>query len=91
MLFNSQVFVLCFLPPVLAGWYLLAGTRAARQAWLVGASLVFYGWWDVRYVPLRVGLTLANWGIARAYGAGWGRALPAVGVTLNLLVLALFK
>ena len=100
MLFNSQVFVLCFLPPVLAGWYLLAGARAARQAWLVGASLVFYGWWDVRYVPLLVGLTLANWGIARAYGAsqggesrraGWGRALPAIGVTLNLLVLALFK
>ncbi len=37
---------------------------------LVGASLVFYGWWDVRFVPLLVGLTLANWLVVRAYGRG---------------------
>ena len=28
------------------------------------ASLGFYGWWDVRFVPLLVGLTVANWLIA---------------------------
>ncbi len=68
MLFNSQLFILGFLPVVLGGYYALAGSRPLRQAFVVLASLVFYGWWDVRYVPLLVGLTLANWLIAQAFG-----------------------
>ncbi|MBV8397209.1 MAG: MBOAT family protein, partial [Acetobacteraceae bacterium] len=68
MLFNSQVFILGFLPFVLGGYYALAAHRAARQARVVLASIAFYGWWDVRFVPLLVLLTIANWLIAQWFG-----------------------
>ena len=57
MLFNSQALILGLLPIALAGWY-LAPTRTVRQWWGVAASLVFYAFWDVRFVPLLAGLTL---------------------------------
>ncbi len=65
MLFNSQAFICGFLPIVLALYYACASHRVARQAIVVVASLVFYGWWDVRFVPLLAGLTVANWLIAQ--------------------------
>jgi len=73
MLFNSYVFIFCFLPISLIGFFWL-GRSSQRLAalWLAGVSLFFYGWWDVRYV----GLLLAS--IAFNYGAGYliGRKLP---------------
>ena len=42
MLFNSQVFIVCFLPVVLGLYYWLAASRTARQAVVVLASLAFY-------------------------------------------------
>ena len=91
MLFNSQAFILGFLPLVLAGYYALARHRAWRQAWVVLASLGFYGWWDVRFVPLLVGLTLANWLIAQWFGIARRGWIPVLGVALNLLALGVFK
>jgi alginate O-acetyltransferase complex protein AlgI len=92
MLFNSQVFIVFFLPAVLGLYYALAANRTARQTVVVAASLGFYGWWDVRFVPLLAGLTIANWLIARWFDAARQlRWIPVLGVTLNLLVLALFK
>jgi D-alanyl-lipoteichoic acid acyltransferase DltB (MBOAT superfamily) len=91
MLFNSQVFITGFLPVVLALYYALAHHRRARQALVVAASLGFYAWWDVRFVPLLAGLTLANWLIVVAFGRWQHRWIPLAGVVLNLLVLALFK
>ncbi len=91
MLFNSQVFILVFLPIVLGGYYLLAAHRAWRQAFVVLASLAFYGWWDVRFVPLLAGLTIANWLIAQWFGSWRAQWIPVLGVVLNLAVLAVFK
>ena len=47
MLFQSQVFILAFLPAVLVAYYALAGREVWREYALIAASLVFYGWWDV--------------------------------------------
>jgi alginate O-acetyltransferase complex protein AlgI len=91
MLFNSQAFICGFLPVVLGLYYAMAGSRAARQWLLVVASLVFYGWWDVRFVPLLLGLTIANWLVALWYGASRASIVPVLGVAMNLIVLALFK
>src|SRR3954471_20523751 len=91
MLFNSQIFILGFLPAVLALYYAVAGNRVARQAVLVLASLGFYGWWDVRFVPLLVALTVANWSVALWFGRFPRQWIPIAGVVLNLAVLALFK
>jgi alginate O-acetyltransferase complex protein AlgI len=58
---------------------------------VVLASLAFYGWWDVRFVPLLVFLTLANWLIAQWFGIRRAQWIPTLGVVLNLAVLGLFK
>src|SRR5690242_3254079 len=91
MLFNSQAFICIFLPIVLALYYTCAAYRSARQASIVVASLAFYGYWDIRFVPLLVALTLANWLIARWFAAARANWIPALGVVLNLAVLGLFK
>ncbi len=91
MLFNSQAFILAFLPAVLAAYYAAAGRLALRQAVLVAASLVFYGWWDIRFVPLLAALTLANWGLVRLYAACRRDAVLVAGVALNLAVLGACK
>jgi alginate O-acetyltransferase complex protein AlgI len=91
MLFNSQVFITGFLPIVLGLYYAVASRRSARQSVVVLASLAFYGWWDIRFVPLLAGLTVANWLIAQWFGVHRARWIPILGVVLNLAVLGLFK
>ncbi|MBF0566665.1 MAG: MBOAT family protein [Nitrospirae bacterium] len=39
--------------------------RVSPNAWLTVASLVFYGWWDYRYVPLMVGSIAFNYAIGK--------------------------
>jgi alginate O-acetyltransferase complex protein AlgI len=91
MLFSSDIFLLVFLPVTLALYYAFADQRRLRLALLIAASLVYYGYWDVRFVPLLVGLALANWLLARAFAAGLGRGWLTAGVVLNLAVLGFFK
>lgn len=90
MLFNSQAFVLGFLPPVLALYYLVR-TTPQRQAVLVLASLLFYAGWDPRFVPALAGLTLANWAVARWWGRVRRDFVLVLGILLNLVVLAACK
>ena len=91
MLFSSQVFLILFLPPALAAYYLAAEHARLRMWLLIVASFVFYGYWDLRLVPLLAGSICANWLFARAFAGGKGRFLVAAGVGLNLAVLGLFK
>lgn len=90
MLFNSQALILGLLPLALAGWY-LAPSRGLRQAWVVVASLLFYAFWDLRFVPVLVGLTLVNWLVARAHAAHPRGRWADAGILLNLGVLAWVK
>ncbi len=95
MLFQSQVFIIGFLPPVLLGYYLVAGSRMLRHLLLVAASVFFYAWWDWRFVPLLAGLATATWLLAEGHRRGWSAKsrlnLPLLGVALNLGALVLFK
>ena len=88
MLFNSQIFLLGFLPLALLAWYGAAGKREARMWLLVGASFAFYGYWEVRLVPLLAASIALNWLAARHLPR---RVLAPVGVTLNLCLLGVFK
>ncbi len=94
MMFHSPVFILGFLPVCLAGFFALGrclGTTGAL-AWLIAASLVFYGWWNPVFLPLLIGSVLVNytlaWTIRRSARP---RAWMAAGVALNLAVLGWFK
>ena len=105
MLFNSFAFLFGYLPIVLAGYFLLdrwapAGSgaaswrRLAPAAWLAGASLFFYAWWDARYLPLLLASICVNYGAGRLLGASAGAARKRVlvaALALNLALLAYYK
>jgi alginate O-acetyltransferase complex protein AlgI len=91
MLFQSQEFILLFLPAAVICYYVVAGSAAARQYVLIAASLVFYGWWDARFIPLLVGQIGAAWLMVRLQQQTGRTAWLVVGIVLNLASLATFK
>jgi alginate O-acetyltransferase complex protein AlgI len=82
MVFSSHLFLFCFLPAVLAVYYLLP--RRARNLFLALVSYVFYGWANPLFVVLLLFSTAVDYGVGLVLGAGTGReadgsfgALPA--------------
>ncbi|MFD0711936.1 MBOAT family O-acyltransferase [Paenibacillus sp. GCM10027626] len=67
MLFNSYIFIFAFLPVTVLIYFVLNRMRLsyAAKVWLALASLFFYGWWDVKYVPLILGSIAFNYLIGR--------------------------
>lgn len=97
MLFNSQIFLLLFLPVVVGAVWFCAGRLPsghwAFRAFLLAASFFFYGYWDLRLLPLLVSSIIINYiliEIIRQQGVSARFSLFA-GVTLNLAVLGFFK
>lgn len=91
MLFHSQEFILLFLPIAVGIFYALARHQALREWWLIAASLAFYGWWDVRFLPLLIGQTLMTWLIVELSIRKDWRWLLHFAIVANLSVLGLFK
>ncbi|SDR51462.1 D-alanyl-lipoteichoic acid acyltransferase DltB, MBOAT superfamily [Rhizobiales bacterium GAS191] len=91
MLFQSQEFILLFLPLLLICYYLVANSVAARQIVLLCGSLFFYGWWDVRFIPLLIVQVTLTWLLALAQERTGRRAFLIIGIVLNLASLATFK
>lgn len=94
MLFNSYTFIFVFLPCVLAGCFFLARRSSTLAAyWLLAASILFYGAWDVRYVPLLLVSIAFNHGCGEriAAGAGHRKQLLWLGIIANLALLGWFK
>ncbi|MDY4104293.1 MAG: MBOAT family O-acyltransferase [Oscillospiraceae bacterium] len=82
----------CFLPVVFLTDRLLP-KREWKNLWLALASLVFYAFGQLLYVPLFLGSVLLNYG-AGLYLRGWfshRKGFVALTVILNLGVLCLFK
>ncbi|MFT5116423.1 MAG: alginate O-acetyltransferase complex protein AlgI [Parasphingorhabdus sp.] len=97
MLFNSYQFIFLFLPLRLAVFFAIGGRGHHRVAicWLVGASLFFYGWWNVAYLALLIGSVLFNYTLGVSLSdevtllkKKW---LLFFGVTTNLCLLGYFK
>jgi D-alanyl-lipoteichoic acid acyltransferase DltB (MBOAT superfamily) len=91
MLFHSLPFLLIFLPAAIAAYYLFADSSRARIWILIIASVVFYGYWDLRLVPLLICSITLNWLLAAAFSRFPKLPLLTVGVALNLLILGIFK
>ncbi len=103
MLFNSLEFILAFLPVTFFVYFWLNKKRliVAGKSWLVLASLVFYAWWNVQYLPLILVSILVNFAIGSALarqagdGARRGRLgakwLLAAGIVFNLGLLGYYK
>lgn len=98
MLFSSPVYIFAFLPFTLCGYFLLnlSGRQRLAKAWLVLASLFFYGYWNVSYLGLILGSMLVNFMVGkrihRMRESGIpSRGLLALGIVFNLGLLAYFK
>ncbi|HEX9080613.1 MAG TPA: MBOAT family protein, partial [Desulfuromonadaceae bacterium] len=101
MLFNSFGFILLFLPVTLAVYFVLLRQRLAMAAksWLLSASLFFYSWWNVKYLPLILGSILFNYtigGLLADYdpdrpAAVSKRTIFVAGIVANILLLCWFK
>jgi D-alanyl-lipoteichoic acid acyltransferase DltB (MBOAT superfamily) len=91
MLFQTQFYVLVFLPAVAGLYYAVAGSARARQWVLIGASIIFYAWWDIRFVILPVSQIAATWLLALLHDRTGKRSALVAGIVLNLLSLAFFK
>lgn len=99
MLFNSYIFMFAFLPLV---WLVHAAMRrllpAGANGVLALASLGFYAWWDVRFLPLILLSIAGNFILGRriigarartemAAARGW----MVLGIVANLSLLGFFK
>src|ERR1700721_1324215 len=91
MLFQSQGYVLAFLPLAAAAYYLSARSLALRQYVLIVASLVFYAWWDWRFLVLPVAQIAVTWVLSRAHGRTGRAGFLHAGIALNLASLGTFK
>ena len=99
MLFNSFEFAL-FLPVVfLLYWFVFSRSLRAQNLFVVGASYLFYGWWDWRFLLLIAFTSLCSYASGlligrfrkRRGGERWSRAVNAGNILLNLTILGVFK
>jgi alginate O-acetyltransferase complex protein AlgI len=98
VLFNSYAFLLAFLPLSLGGFHVAvrAGGRRLAGAWLVGASLVFYGWLTPSAVVILLASIAGNYLAARLI-MWWEdhsriqTALLVCAITTDLGVLVYYK
>lgn len=96
MSFSSFIYVLAFLPAVviLCGLMRKLPFTKAPQVFVLLASVVFYGWAKISFLPYLCGSILVNWFMARQIAArSYERRKPLLllAVVLNLLFLGTFK
>ena len=92
MLFNSYLFIFIFLPIALIGFYYIGSShQRAAFAWLLAASLLFYGWWNPIYLLLIGASIIINFYIGNHLNQYKSKTLLTAGVALNLGAIAYFK
>jgi alginate O-acetyltransferase complex protein AlgI len=99
MLFNTFAFFLVFLPIALAGYFFLSKFSIRLSiGFLLIASVVFYIYWNVAFLPLLLGSVATNYAVGRwitrkkEAGNTRGAKLALIlGLTFNLGLLGIFK
>lgn len=99
MLFNSFEFIFLFLPITFFIYFGLLSKRLiiGAKAFLVFASLFFYSWWNIIYLPLILGSMLFNYVIGSSFTSRENhqkisnKTLLIFGIIANLALLGYFK
>lgn len=91
MIFTSFDFLI-FLAVVLPTYW-LARNHLVRKIFLIAASLFFYAYWDIRFVPLLVLVAAIVWFAARApSGLVFSRTqIGILAISAMLIILGVFK
>src|SRR5262245_10534632 len=94
MVFNSNIFLLAFLPVVFALFW-VARTKQQRYVILTVSGYVFYGYWNWRFCFLMLFSSLVSYlaaqGIERSVTPQGKRAWVIASVTVDLALLGFFK
>lgn len=94
MLFNSIDFAV-FLPVVFALYWTFAKNSKAQNVVLLLASLIFYGWWDYRFLSLILFSTIVDFLIGKELGKNHSsskrKLLLRLSLVVNLGLLGFFK
>ncbi|MCE6952531.1 MBOAT family protein [Cereibacter sphaeroides] len=93
MLFHSPEFLFAFLPLTLAGYFLLGRlpSKLWALAWLTAASLMFYAWWNVAFLPMLLISLGLNYTLGLLLVNRPRRWLLLSGIALNLGAIGYFK
>jgi len=99
MLFNSYEFIFAFLPLTLIIYFYLLNKRliVGAKGFLVFASLFFYSWWNIAYLPLILISMLFNYIIGNSLNGNKDnikinkKSLLTFGIIANLSLLGYFK
>ncbi len=99
MLFNSSIFIFAFLPITFFIYFYLNKKRLteASKAFLVFASLFFYSWWNIAYLPIILISMLFNYVIGVSLSKNnehtkiSKKSLLTFGIIANVALLGYFK
>ncbi|MCK5537730.1 MAG: MBOAT family protein, partial [Bacteroidales bacterium] len=99
MLFNSYEFIFIFLPITFFIYFFLLNKRliVGAKGFLVFASLFFYSWWNIAYLPIILTSMLFNYVIGNSLNENFKKvqlhknSLLAFGVITNIGLLGYFK
>jgi len=95
MLFNSNEFIFLFLPIAFAVYFFLNAKVSilAGKVWIILASLFFYSWWNINYLPLIVLSILVNFFISQALmkEPKAKKSYLLLGLAFNIGLLGYFK
>lgn len=95
MLFNSFEYILLFLPICVCVYFFLTARNQTTLAsiWLLGSSLFFYSYWNLKYLPLIIGSIIANYLIAQRMISKPETKRPflLLGLAFNICLLGYFK
>ena len=98
MLFNSYIFIFMFLPFTFIVYFYLNHKRLTQlsQIFLVFASLFFYAWWNIAYLPLILVSILFNYSLGvtlsqKKKSAISKKSLLIIGIVANLSLLGYYK
>ena len=99
MLFNSYEFIFLLLPITFFIYFYLLSKRLATgaKAFLVFASLFFYSWWNITYLPLILSSMLFNYVIGNSLNENFQKVkiskktLLTFGIVSNIALLGYYK
>jgi len=93
LLFNSYPFLFIFLPITFFLYFFLARLKRYTLALssLVIASLVFYAYWDIRYLPLLLGSIIFNYIAASFLNKKRRKRYLVAAISVDLALLGYFK
>lgn len=102
MVFSSMIFIWCFLPIVLIGYYIIVFVKfkdyalknKCKNIWLLLASLIFYAWGGTYYIGILLGIIVIDYTaglILKKCNPAKRKTVMILGIVLNLLTLFVFK